>query len=216
MKLTKQRWYLWAEALTIFIVVPTLFVLLPVPRWVLYAALWGMAAWATIVLWRSPTFSKRRFFHTQTLHKRSIEDIMVFFIPSAFLMLFYTYYFEPRLWFGLISERPDVWARVMILYPILSVYPQELIYRGFFFRRYGQLFSHSSGLIAASAVSFGYLHIILQNGVAVILSMIGGFYFAYHYYKHRSLLLVSIEHSLYGCFVFTIGLGWYFYTGAVR
>lgn len=215
MKLTQQKWYRWAEMLGIFILIPTLFVLYPVPRWILYFSLWGLAIMATVMLWRSPTFSRRRFYHPQVLHRRSLTDVMLFFIPSIFLLLFYTFYFEPRLWFAFPRENPEMWLRVMVLYPILSVYPQELIYRGFFFRRYGRLFSHSSGLIMASAIAFGYLHIIFLNGTAVILSMIGGFFFAQNYYKHRSLFLTSIEHSLYGCFIFTCGLGVYFYTGAI-
>ena len=32
--------------------------------------------------------------------------------------------------------------------------------------------------------------------------------------KRRSLWLTCLEHGLYGCLIFTIGLGRYFYTGA--
>lgn len=215
MKLTQEKWYRWAEMMGIFILIPTLFVIYPMPQWILYVALWGMAIVATVVLWRTPTFSKRRFYHPQILHRRSMTDVLVFFIPSAFILMFYTFYFEPDKWFGLIQEKPEIWARVMVLYPILSVYPQELIYRGFFFRRYAGLFSHGSGLIMASAIAFSYLHILFLNSTAVVLTFLGGIFFSINYYKHRSLLLASIDHSLYGCFIFTVGLGIYFYTGAI-
>jgi hypothetical protein len=47
----------------------------------------------------------------------------------------------------------------------------------------------------------------------MILTFFGGYLFAYTYAKTRSLLLVSIEHALYGCLLYTIGLGRFFYTG---
>ena len=45
----------------------------------------------------------------------------------------------------------------------------------------------------------------------------GGLFFADTYAKTRSLAAVYFEHALYGCYLFTIGLGFYFYHGnAVR
>ncbi len=113
-------------------------------------------------------------------------------------------------------ERPLVWLLVMLLYPLLSVYPQEIIFRAFFFHRYGEALGSRSAVIGASAIAFGYAHIILHNWVAVTLSVIGGALFAWTYERSRSLLAASIEHALYGCAIFTLGLGWYFYAGAVR
>ncbi|WP_423804206.1 hypothetical protein [Nitrosomonas nitrosa] len=52
--------------------------------------------------------------------------------------------------------------------------------------------------------------------MSVTFTFVGGIMFAYTYHRHRSLLLASIEHALYGCFVFTIGLGWFFYHAAGR
>ena len=43
-----------------------------------------------------------------------------------------------------------------------------------------------------------------------------GFLFACTYRKHDSVLLAAIEHGLYGAMVFTIGLGMFFYHGAIR
>jgi hypothetical protein len=52
--------------------------------------------------------------------------------------------------------------------------------------------------------------------VAVVFSMIGGYFFATTYTRHKSLAAAFIEHSLYGCYLFTIGLGYYFYHGYVK
>ncbi|MEK8021825.1 MAG: hypothetical protein VSS75_033535 [Candidatus Parabeggiatoa sp.] len=51
---------------------------------------------------------------------------------------------------------------------------------------------------------------MFANWIAIILSFISGLFFAQTYYKTRSALLVTIEHILYGNFLFTIGLGWFF------
>jgi membrane protease YdiL (CAAX protease family) len=99
----------------------------------------------------------------------------------------------------------------MLLYPLLSVYPQELLYRGFFFHRYAPLFGSGRGMLLASALSFGFVHIIFRNTLAVFLCVSGGLLFALTYNQSGSLLLACLEHALFGNFLFTIGLGQFFY-----
>jgi len=99
----------------------------------------------------------------------------------------------------------------MFVYPLLSVVPQEFVYRTFFFERYKPLFSNSAAMILASTFCFGFVHIMFHNWIAPVFSGIGGLLFSISYARHKSLKLVSIEHAAYGCYVFTIGLGWYFY-----
>lgn len=111
-------------------------------------------------------------------------------------------------------ERTELWLRIMLLYPLLSVWPQEIIYRSFLYHRYAPLWGNGTGFIAASALAFGFMHIIFLNPVAVIMTIIGGYLFASDYARHRSLGLACLEHSLYGCLIFTVGLGHYFYSGA--
>jgi membrane protease YdiL (CAAX protease family) len=108
-------------------------------------------------------------------------------------------------------ERPGIWLMVMFLYPVFSVFPQELIYRHFFFRRYAPLFGKGQGVIIMSALTFGHVHLLFNNAIAYILSIAGGYLFAITYAKTRNLWLVSLEHAIYGQLIFTSGLGWYFY-----
>ena len=97
----------------------------------------------------------------------------------------------------------------MIFYPLLAVYPQELIYRAFLFRRYRSLFPSEKAMIHASALVFGFGHIIYGNVPAVVLTLIGGYLFALTYQRSKSILTVSIEHAhaLYGCLLYTVGFG---------
>lgn len=124
------------------------------------------------------------------------------------------YFFAPQLLFNFVKRAPPVWALVMILYPVLSVYPQGIIYRAFFFERYRVLFSNSALLIVVSAVAFSFVHIIFRNPIAVSFTLVGGLLFAWRYAETGSLFTSSFEHVLYGCWMFTTGLGQYFYKGA--
>ncbi len=99
----------------------------------------------------------------------------------------------------------------MILYPILSAFPQEIVYRSFFFKRYGNLFKNKKVLIFVNAFLFSFAHIIYLNPIVVIFTFIGGLLMAISYAQHQSLFKVSVEHGLYGNIVFSSGLGNYFY-----
>ena len=111
-------------------------------------------------------------------------------------------------------NRPALWAKIMLLYPILSVVAQELIYRTFFFHRYGPLFGQERWLmILVNAAVFGLGHILYGSYVSIVLTAIFGVLLAWRYQQTRSFWAVWFEHTLYGCLVFTIGLGRYFFTG---
>jgi membrane protease YdiL (CAAX protease family) len=123
------------------------------------------------------------------------------------------YLLAPQLLFSLIRRSPWLWALIFLLYPLLSVYPQELLYRAFFFHRYQPLFGRGWGMLAASALAFGFVHIIFRNWLAVGLCVIGGLLFSLTYQTSRSLLLTCLDHAIFGNFLFTIGLGQFFYHG---
>jgi membrane protease YdiL (CAAX protease family) len=118
---------------------------------------------------------------------------------------------NPAVMFYLPRQHTGWWALIMFAYPVLSVFPQELIYRAFLFERYRPLFGSGRGMIAASALGFGFGHIVFHNWMAVALTFVGGWLFATTYQRTSSLTLVSVEHALYGCAIFTIGYGQYFF-----
>ena len=55
-----------------------------------------------------------------------------------------------------------------------------------------------------------------DNWIAPALTLIGGIVFGFTYERTRSSLVVAVQHALFGCFLFTIGLGWFFYSGGGR
>ena len=157
---------------------------------------------------------QRRELWAATLSRAHVGRICLVFIALAGGIAVCVALFEPDELFSFVRRAPQVWIFVMILYPVFSVYPQELVYRTFLFHRYRDVFRSEWAMIAASAVAFGYMHIIFNNWLAVAMTTIGGALFAYTYSRTRSTMLATFEHALYGCFVFTVGLGRYFFGGA--
>lgn len=169
------------------------------------------AAW----LLADATFDRSRLWSCRSL-RRHLMAVFGCFAPLAVLVALATATAEPDRFLVLPLANPIRWLLIMVLYPILAAAPQELIFRVFFFHRYGPLFSSSASLIAVNTLSFGLGHLLYGNWVAVALTTAGGALFAYRYAQSGSLLVVSIEHGLWGDFLFTIGAGWYLYSGAIR
>ena len=140
--------------------------------------------------------------------------IIRWIILSIFLYLFTSELFPEKL-FIIQKENPTVMYAVLFLYPVFSAFPQEFIFCTFFFKRYKSLFKKEYTLIFMSALIFCFAHVFFINWVAPLLSLFGGLMFATTYSKTNSLLLVSIEHALYGNTLFFIGLGWFFWGGSV-
>ena len=102
----------------------------------------------------------------------------------------------------------------MLLYPLMSVAVQELVYRTFYFHRYGPLFGGAWWLaIGLNGILFGVGHIVVGTELAVGGTMVTGTLFALRYAATRSFWAVFVEHTLWGALVFTVGLGRFFFTG---
>lgn len=177
--------------------------------WMLQPVLIGFIAY---LLW-DPTFRLRSEI-THGFGRHVLLSILgIFAIVGAGITLWVALEI-PHRFMGLPQRAPAVWLAVMILYPLLSVVPQELIYRTFFFHRYGPLFGDARWMaIAVNGALFGFAHIIFGSYVSIALTTLLGWLVAWRYDGTRSFWAVWLEHSLYGCLVFTIGLGHYFFTG---
>lgn len=214
MKVLKSNAYLYAEMLLLMLGVPVLLYAV-IPLHYMLPALWLSALYCHLVYRVIVDAPDRIFWNRNAVTRANVLGILKRFVPAAILLTGLTLWFKPEMFLGFIRERPLWWAIVMVAYPVLSVVPQEIIFRSFFFARYRHIFRGHWAMIIASGVMFGAAHLIFQNHVAPLLCLVGGILFAHTYDKHRSLLLVSLEHALYGCFIFTLGLGRYFYHGAI-
>jgi len=109
--------------------------------------------------------------------------------------------------FEVLRNKPKLWIFILFIYSIFSVYPQELIYRTFFFQRYQVLFSNEKLFLFLNAIVFSLGHIFFKNALVMVLTFLGGILFALTFNKTKSTLLVSIEHAIYGSWLFTVGMG---------
>lgn len=207
--------YLWLEFISIFGGLP-LIVYIVRDRGVMFAALWlGALLGLHALRHRNGSFDYRKEWNWPAA-RAGFRSVLQRFLPVAVLLTLFTVVHDGERLLSFPLERPHVWLMVMLLYPLLSVWPQEMLFRSFLMQRYTPIFSTSASLAVASAAAFGFAHIVFNNWIAVVFCLVGGWLFADTYRRHRSLALVCIEHALYGCFIFTIGLGWYFYGAAWR
>jgi hypothetical protein len=176
--------------------------------------LWVVAGYALWQLLLDPRFDRKKLWNAGPLPGRMGEILAIFAVVALAIWLGVRR-FAPELEWSFVRQSPVFWAVVMVAYPVASVYPQGLLYRAFFFERYSGLFSGKWTLIVASAAAFAFLHIIFRNWLAVGLTFAGGLLFASRYAETDSLATSSFEHALYGCWLFTVGLGQYFYHGTV-
>lgn len=198
-----------AEFLILFILLPVVYAagIFHVPK---AAAIAGVAVYCLMTLRSNGGIELKREMNFPCM-RRVLPGILLRSALVGVGALAVTWLFSPDWLFGFPRQKPLWWLVVMVLYPLLSALPQEFIYRTFMARRYSPLFGASTLLV--SAVAFGFLHIVYLNAVAVALSLIAGWLFARVYEKTESLAAVATEHALYGCIIFTIGLGRFFYSG---
>lgn len=149
------------------------------------------------------------------VNKENMKPMLIRWVLGCVGMVAFLYWYEPSHLFAVASKAPFQIIMIFTIYPILSALPQELIFCSFFFHRYKIFFKTENTRIWASAIVFAYAHVLYINPVAPILSLIGGLIFAKTYAQTRSLALVTIEHALYGNALFFIGLGIYFWSGAL-
>jgi uncharacterized protein len=210
----KVRAALIIEFALLFVCLPAALALHPL-RWWPLPLLWTVAFYCHLVLRRQTDSHARKFWRLSDIPP-SVRPVLMLFLPSAFALAAAIHFLMPQIFLNLPRQRPILWGLVMLLYPLLSVIPQTLIYRVFLFSRYGRLLCSRWTLIAASGAAFSWLHVVLRNPVAPLLTFPAGLLFAWRYARTNSAMASAFEHALYGCLVFTVGLGGFFYTGASR
>jgi membrane protease YdiL (CAAX protease family) len=201
--------WLLLEFTVLFVVLPAAF-RLGTHRLPAIPTLWVVTIYCLIMLLRDPEFPRESLWNPGPFAS-SAPLILGLWIPAVALIGAVVFKVAPHLFLNFPRTYPGLWALIMVLYPVASVYPQGIIYRSFLFHRYRDLFGEGVITVLVSALAFSYLHIIFRNWVAVGMTFLGGVIFAYRHWQTGSLLVSSVEHALYGCLMFTIGLGEFFY-----
>ncbi|WP_405201665.1 CPBP family intramembrane glutamic endopeptidase [Dokdonia sp. LLG6352-1] len=198
------KYYVLTEFFILFIILP-LSLLLPYDFKIKVASVLIGFTYLLVMLYRSRAvkFKLERSINWPSFFK----ETAVKFVVIAIVTTIYVYILQPSSLFCVPQNNPKLWVMILLVYTFLSVWPQEVIYRTFFFNRYDGFFKDKRLLIVVNAIVFAMAHLFLRNTLVIVLTFIGGLLFAYTFKKTRSTTLVSIEHALYGNWLFTVGMG---------
>ncbi len=212
-RIARKVW-LWAEMALFYIGAPLAMVwaihTFHVPLFIVLQPV--LLAFIAYLLWDDGFLLKREL--SIGISLRTLLIILAVFLVLGSGIALATYLRFPERFLAFPFYRPELWQFVILAYPLASVLPQELVYRTFFFHRYGPLFGERRwAAIVVNGALFGFGHVMFDNVIAVAGTAIAGVLFAYRYETTRSFWAVWLEHSLYGALVFTVGLGGFFFTG---
>lgn len=139
--------------------------------------------------------------------KLFFRRLLITFLIVASITTVYVWTQDREALFFVPRTNLKLYVLILFVYTFLSVWPQELIYRTFFFERYLKLFKNKTLFIIINAIVFSLAHLVFKNTLVLLLTFIGGIIFGYTYFKYRSTTVVSIEHAVYGNWLFTVGMG---------
>ena len=199
-----KMYFLYLELIGLFLISP-LILALPVAVWIKMTTVFVAVFYCVLVSKKMKLFSQINLIGRQW---QKISLLMAIrFILFVFISTVLIWLYMPQALFSVLLGNPWLWISISLFYSILSVYPQEFIYRLFFFKRYQHLVLNGHVFILLNACIFSFAHLFFQNTLVFLLTFVGGVLFALTYKKKQSLLLVSLEHSAYGVWLFTLGLG---------
>lgn len=187
---------------------------------VLFVLLWFDRRFDRRSLWNSPAF------------KKELPRIVATALIAFGIMVGFAAYVSEQAWaptrngavavepLGFALRNPEMLLIICVLYPLFSVYPQEIILRTFFFHRYTPLFGKGWPTTIASALTFAWVHVLFVadrgdalQWIPVYLCVPAGLLFGYTYNKTKSTIASACEHAMVGDLMWIAGLGWYFFAG---
>lgn len=206
-----SRRLLWVEFAALYIGAP-LAIALFMPGRLLFPALAVFSIAGMVLLWRTGGFdwhSLVRGWRRVPVWQVLAFGLLVGLIGWAIIQITRPDYARP-----LTAERLRFLGVIWLLYPILSALPQELIFRPLFFHRFGSLFPDPQRAVLVNALVFSFAHLMYWSIVVAVLTFVGGWIFARAYLR-RGFPSAWILHGIAGNMLFTVGMGAYFWSGAV-
>ncbi len=217
----------WAELLGLYWVIPLLIDFRE--RWQGRLLIPGLMLTGIVlftILWFDRGFDRRSLLNIRAF-KLELPRILITAAIACATMLATSWWLAQRDWsptFGNTLFRYDIPTEflllILVFYPFLSVYPQEIILRTFFFHRYTPILGRGAGVVIGSALTFAWVHVIFiadkgdpLQWIPVYLCVPGGLLFGYTYWKTKSTIASGFEHAIVGDLMWLSGLGWFFFAG---
>ncbi|MDO5605962.1 MAG: CPBP family intramembrane metalloprotease [Paracoccus sp. (in: a-proteobacteria)] len=198
-----------AEFAALFVAAPVLIALILPPQ-MMFRALFALSLVGLGLLWLTGGFAWRDMLRGRF----SLTGFLAFAAVTTAASAGVLYLTRPEALFGLLRAQPLMLLLIWMLYPLLSALPQELIFRVLFFHRYGRLFASRRQAVVVNAAIFSLAHLMYWNWIVLVFTFFGGIVFATGYLK-RGFLWAWALHAIAGNILFAVGMGIYFYSGAV-
>ena len=192
------------EFFFIFLIIPSTIFFLD-SSIIIFLSLYLVSILSLVILYFDKTF-----LFTSLKKKIDWKFVIIFSVIFFFLGFFYLLLVDKNLLFIFPKTNFKLWLIVIFIYPFLSVIPQELVYRVFFFQRYFPNINRFYFPMFLNLVVFAYGHLVFSNMHAIIITAIVSPIFTYAYLK-KSFLTCVILHTLGGQIIFTLGLGKFFF-----
>ncbi len=191
------------ELSLLFFVLPILLAL-PIIKWIKLGAVGISILYVGFLVFKTYKLRLKRPSKPSGKFKLRVLSISLLLLVLGTILI---KLYDKNLLFQVVKQKPGLWVTILFVYTFLSVFPQEVIYRKFFYERYQQLFNNKKIFFLLNVSCFALCHLFLKSIPVLIITFIGGCFFAYTYEKEQSITWVSLEHALYGNLVFTLGLG---------
>ena len=189
-----------------------LIIALFMPTHLLFEALAVFSVVGLVLLWATGGFEWRSLVRGwRRIRWRSVLAIALATLISGYVILSLT---NPDALFAMAQRRPMLMLMIWALYPILSALPQELIFRALFFHRYRALLPKGRGGYALNAAIFSFAHLMYWSWLVCAITFVGGWIFARAYVR-QGFPSAWLLHAVAGNVLFTVGMGYYFYSGNV-
>jgi membrane protease YdiL (CAAX protease family) len=201
-----------AEFAVLYLGLPLMLALVLPPAW-LWPVLLGATALALVLLALTPGFAWSELW--RGWGRVDWRYVALVAAGTAVIAAVLVWWLVPRQALALPRQATGLWLMILVLYPVVSALPQELLFRPLFFRRYGSLFPDRRLAVAANGFTFGLAHLMFWNWVALALTVAGGVIFAQAYLGRGGFALAVVLHAACGAIIFTSGLGSFFYHGAI-
>ncbi len=208
-----RRARLWVEFLGLFVVGPIGAAIL-LPPTAIFAVLFAFTAVGLVLLARTPRFRWSELWEGWTF----IDPVLLigWSIATASTAYFVLQATAPEALFALPRTQPGLMLAIILLYPLVSALPQELVYRPLFFRRYGDILPDNMPVqVGLNAALFSLAHLMYWSPTVLAMTFVGGVMFAFAYETRGNFPEALVLHSVSGIIVFAMGLGTIFYSGNV-
>lgn len=203
---------LLVEFLVLFIAAPV-FLAVALPPSAMLPILLLVTVVGMILLHRTPGFAWRNLLRGwKQIDWRFVAGFAVLTVIASIAVLMASI---PDRWFVVFRMSPWAWLIIMLLYPIVSALPQEIVFRPLFFRRYSPILPSGRAALLLNAGVFSLAHLLYWHWAVSAMTFVGGLIFAWAYETRSSFALAVVLHAVAGNILFTIGTGYLFYTGTI-